>query len=602
MGYIRPPTCLHADLGIANKSRESHIKQKAATQERKAAKPNADSIARSKKLWEKLRRKSHVPLEERKKLIAELFDIITGRVKEFVLKHDSVRVIQTAIKYANLDQKRLIANELKGEYKNLAESKYAKFLVGKLLVHGDKEIRDTVVPEFYGNVRRMIKHPEASWILDDVYRGAASPSQKATLLKEWYGAEFALFRSNGEGGKSADLKELLAESPQKKKPIMRSLLDLINSLVQKKTTGFTILHDAMLQYYLNLQQGSEEAAEFIELLKSDEQGDLLKNLAFTKSGAHLVCLAFAYSSAKDRKLLLRPYKGTIQMMAYDRYAHQVLLTAYDVVDDTVLTPKAIFPELLGKTPEGEHQQQELLTALNDINARIPLLYLFGGRSKAILPTDDLKLLDEIHQIRKTTSKKDPETRRKELLSHISAPLLALIRDRSKELISTIYGCQFTAEVLLNAQGDRQPAVQAVIGLTQADGETRGRLSTPAAGRMLKNLVQGGHYDPVTKKVEETDPPLNFHDQFYFRIEEEVVEWATSDNSFVVVGLLEAPGFSSTGQLKQILKKNRVSLEEAAKGSKKDPTRGKKQEREKENERAVRGNAGARILLEKLVEG
>ncbi|KAL8864416.1 MAG: hypothetical protein Q9198_009876, partial [Flavoplaca austrocitrina] len=53
--------------GVSNSLKESHAKQKALAQERKAAKPNADSIARSKKLWERLRRKSHVPLEERKK-------------------------------------------------------------------------------------------------------------------------------------------------------------------------------------------------------------------------------------------------------------------------------------------------------------------------------------------------------------------------------------------------------------------------------------------------------------------------------------------------------------------------------------------------------
>ena len=205
--------CLQSDILAGSTSRESHAKQKVEKQERKAAKPNADSIAQSKKLWERLRRKSHVELAERKKLVAELFEIITGRVKEFVFKHDSVRVIQTALKYANVSQRRMIANELRGEYKILAESKYAKFLIGKILVHGDEEVRDMIVPEFYGHVRRMIKHPEASWILDDVYRGIATPSQKALLLREWYGAEFALFK-NGKGGSvTAELKDLLEETP-----------------------------------------------------------------------------------------------------------------------------------------------------------------------------------------------------------------------------------------------------------------------------------------------------------------------------------------------------------------------------------------------------
>ena len=207
----------------SSSSRESHAKQKAMAQERKAAKPNADSIARTKKLWERLRRKSHVPKDERKQLVAELFEIITGHIKDFVLKHDSVRVVQTALKYANADQRKMIALELKGEYRGLAESRYAKFLIGKLLIHGDKDIRDLIVPEIYGHVRRMIKHPEASWILDDIYRGVATPTQKAVLLREWYGAEFAIFKTKEKDGVTADLVIILAQQPEKRKPIMHNL-------------------------------------------------------------------------------------------------------------------------------------------------------------------------------------------------------------------------------------------------------------------------------------------------------------------------------------------------------------------------------------------
>lgn len=99
-------------------------------------KPLGDEVHRSKKIWERLRMKSHVPKDERQKLVAELFDIITGRVKEFVFKHDSTRVIQCALKYSTPDQRKMIAKELKGDYKALAESRYAKFLVGKILVEG----------------------------------------------------------------------------------------------------------------------------------------------------------------------------------------------------------------------------------------------------------------------------------------------------------------------------------------------------------------------------------------------------------------------------------------------------------------------------------
>ncbi|KAF5014944.1 hypothetical protein F66182_13898, partial [Fusarium sp. NRRL 66182] len=269
------------DADKKSSSRESHAKQKVLAQERKAAKPNADIIARSKKLWERLRRKSHVPKDERKKLVAELFEIITGRVEDFVFKHDSVRVIQTALKYANLEQRKLIVGELQGHFKDLAESRYAKFLLGKMLVHGDADIRDMIVPEFYGHVKRLIRHPEASWIMDDIYRTVATKQQKAIMLREWYGPEFAIFRDKDGAQVTAELSTILAESPEKRPPIMRNLYELINQLVQKKTTGFTMLHDAMLQYFLNTKPGSSEANEFIELIKGDEEGDLAKNMAFT---------------------------------------------------------------------------------------------------------------------------------------------------------------------------------------------------------------------------------------------------------------------------------------------------------------------------------
>jgi pumilio family protein 6 len=121
----------------ATNSREAHAKQKALAKERKAAKPNAEEVERLKHLWEKLRLKSNVTKEERKTLIDQTMEIVTGRIKEFTFKHDSVRIIQSVLKYTtSMDQRKTIARELKGEFKGLAEGKYAKFLVAKLLENG----------------------------------------------------------------------------------------------------------------------------------------------------------------------------------------------------------------------------------------------------------------------------------------------------------------------------------------------------------------------------------------------------------------------------------------------------------------------------------
>ncbi|KAI9797606.1 MAG: pumilio domain member 6 [Piccolia ochrophora] len=600
-------------VSTSSTSKEAHAKQKALAQERRASKPNAPSIQRSKKIWERLRRKSHVPKEERQQLVAELFEIITGCTKDFVLKHDSTRVVQTAIKYGNLEQRKRIARELKGEYKSLAESKYAKFLVAKLLVHGDPETREMIIPEFYGKIRTMIKHPEASWIVDDIYRGIATPSQKATMLREWYGPEFALFKTDNGEAISSSLSDILAESPEKRAPIMSNLYQLINLLIQKKTTGFTMLHDAMLEYLLNIKPEGEQMTAFIDLIKGDEEGDLLKNLAFTKSGARVVCLALAYSSAKDRKLILRSYKDTITLLAYDPNGHLILLTAYDVIDDTVLTTKSIFPELLGK--DASTQEPSILSAAQHLTARTTLLYPFTGPSKSLFspssssPTDTLTFLSQIHTIRATTSKKDPAVRHAELAKTLAPPLLRAIASHAADLVLSSFGCQFIADVLLRApvssakeddddDDERTPALAAVAALAADDPSAPSHIAhNPAAGRMLKALALGGVYNPSTKKVDPPSLPLPSPTHLHAQISPHILAWSTGPSSFVINALLEAVPADAYGKEKKnvlrVLRKGRGELEKAARGVEKEVGKDGK-DAKKEG-----GNRGAALLLEKL---
>lgn len=548
-------------------------------QERKAAKPLADELARTKKIWERLRRKSHVPVEERKQLVSELFEIITGKIKDYVLKHDSVRVVQTAIKYSNPEQKKVIARELAGSYRQLAESRYAKFLIGKLLVQNDDEIRDIIVPEFFGHVRRLIKHPEASWILDDVYRGVATRQQKAIILREWYGAEFSLFQKDNSEKVSSELADILAAEAGKRAPIMRSLQELINQLIQKKMTGFTLLHDAMLQYFLNAKQGTEEITEYLEIIKGDEEGDLLKNLAFTRSGSRVVSLALAYGTAKDRKQILRTYKDTLKMMAADPNGHIVILTAYEVIDDTVLTAKSIFPELLSK--DNEQQIENVVSAANDLNARTTLLYLFQGRSRSLFPAShsaDLEILAEIDKVRVTTSKKDSEIRRAELAKALSPILLKAIAAAAPNLVASSFGAQFITEVLFGAEGDKTAALSAVaetaagdptyIQPEAAEGEENTAppshlASTAYGGKMLKALIAGGRFDNKTKAIVPVEPALNFADILYPNIKDYIIEWATGSSSFVILALVESSNFSQQEKLLQVLTANKKKLKTAA---------------------------------------
>ena len=502
-------------------------------------------------------------------------------------RHDASRILQTGVKYGNAAQRRALAAELRGEFRALAESRFAKFLVGKLLARGDDAVRDAVVPEFFGAVRKLVRHPEAAWIVDDIYRGAATLGQKARMLREWYGAEFVVFDAQtykAGPAPTAELAAILAEAPGKRGPAMSALLELINALVQKRTTGFTMLHDAMLQYYVNLSTGSEEATDFMELLKGDEAGDLLKNLAFTASGARVVSLALARGAAKDRKQIIKTYKGLIRELAADSHGVSVLLTALEVIDDTVLTSKTIYGELFPSHPTTEPLQppgnngapeDPMVFAATHPVARLPLLYPFVRDPTALLNKlpAALAIHAETQTIRATTSKKDPALRRTELARALTTPALACIEQHARALVqSGPPGCAFITDALLGAPvataQDREAALQVLAALA-ADPDAAADM-TPTTARMLKALVLSGRFDAASRRVVLAEPRLGFADRLYGAWGASgAVKHAVGDLAFVLVGMLESDDLGKKDELRAALKREAPWLRaEAAKGGNK----------------------------------
>ncbi|KAK6363652.1 pumilio domain member 6 [Orbilia blumenaviensis] len=535
-----------------NKSRESHAAQKKLATERKQAKPNADVIHRSKKIWERLRRKSHVPLDERKKLTDELFTIVTGRVKELVFKHDASRVIQTAVKYGSSARRQEIARELKGEYIQLAESAYGKYLVVKLMHYGNSETREMIIGEFYGHVRRLAKHKEACYVIDDAYREYATPKQKASIIREFYGVEYAIFKDDS---KTASLKPLLEENPEKRSIIMKSLFELINQMVEKNMTFLQILHKAMLEYILNVKPESNEASEFIEVVKEQ-----LGNITFSKDGAQVVMRCFAWGSAKDRKGMLKNLKPSIQELYADEHGCMVLLAIFDVVDDTVLVSKTVFPEIQSKLDDG--------SAATHAVARIPLLYPLVGRETKLMHPQKIELLEDIDKIRAQTSKKDPKVRQQELRKAISPTLLKSVASHAADLVTSPLGCQFASEVIIFGEGDKSAAEEAIASL--AEGEEA--QSNKDLGRMLKNLVQEGFFNNKTKKIQLSDPPIEFYNYLIPKIESNMASWATGGNSYLIATLLESERVpeSEKAKIKKILsgKSEQAALKAAKKSGNK----------------------------------
>ena len=513
--------------------------------------------------------------EERDRLVAELFELVTGHIKDFVFKHDAVRTIQCALKYASKAQRKIIADELKGEYRTLAESRYGKFLVAKLLVEGDQDTRSAIIAEFYGHVRGLINHPEASWILDDTYRQVALKSEKESLLREWYGPEFSIFKDKAAvEAPTADLKEILNAHPEKRKPILTYLYSLINQLVQKKMTAFTMLHDAMLQYSLAVgpPSSSTSAQEFLDLIRDDEEGDLLKNLAFTQSGARVVCQALAFGTAKDRRNMLKSYKDNITTLAYDANGNNVIIAAYEVIDDTVMSTKVIIPELLStKLPTNAERYNAIVELATHSSGRIPILYPFcADQPKWLLNNarGATTVLDEVRTLRAETSKKEPEKRLKEIANAISVHdngiIINCIAHRAAELAKTSFGCQFITQILLEAEGEKTAALTAVADLAEGDPNAEGHIAWSSfGGRMLKTLVSAGRWDSQQKEIVPIKPRLGFSELLYIRIKSHLLDWATGPSSLVVANYFDDKDFKGKGEIIKILRKHIPRLQEVS---------------------------------------
>lgn len=110
-----------------------------------------------KKIWETLRR-SDTTDEAKKKLCTSLYDNVTGKISQMAFAHDTCRVIECLVQYGNERHRTGVFNELKDTLVDLSKSKYARFMIKKLLLYCDKDQKEFVIKAFMGKIVKLIKH------------------------------------------------------------------------------------------------------------------------------------------------------------------------------------------------------------------------------------------------------------------------------------------------------------------------------------------------------------------------------------------------------------------------------------------------------------
>lgn len=569
-------------------SKEQHQEQRETLAKRKLQRKSGTEVQRIKNLWEKLRVTKPAPTKQiRDKLCDEIWELSQDVLLDLVMKHDASRVVQTLIKYSSKPRRDQIVLALKGNYYQLATSSYGKYLLIKLLHYGSKESRALIVDELHGKLRKLMRHREGAYVVEDLFVLYSTAEQKHQMIREFWGSEYAVFK---ESGKGKTIVEIIHESSEKKQLIMTNLFGTISASIDKGSTGFQILHAAMKEYVSilvdDIEVNDKQIRDFIEILHEQ-----FAELVHTQEGSEVASTLIALANAKERKLIIRSLKDHNTKLISNEYGNIVLITLYMTVDDTVLLHKSFNLDLFT-----ENDIPEIIKAKF---SRRPLLYLLNGldgKYFSPLIQKDLKSYEELAY--KKTSKKPQEQRQEEIVSRalpliykgvLSTTAATHPEGSFTSLLSVNMASQFISELILTTtdvkevNDELRPQLLSEIFDVTIKGDILEDFhiinKAPFASRALKSLIQGNEYrfNSETKKLEATNEEKipGVGTELAIKIAEQIIgtdkllDWANSQGSFVIVALYEVLKSSDAkvfNIMNKELKKNKSKLDLDNKGS------------------------------------
>ncbi|BEJ00997.1 hypothetical protein CcaverHIS631_0508540 [Cutaneotrichosporon cavernicola] len=452
-------------------------------------------------LWETARR-LEMPKDERTAAITALWEAVQGHALEISRGHKGGRILQTIVKYGGKEERLGVAMELQPKWREMMESKYSKFLMGKLIRYCPS-IRPLLVPVIAKNLGSLLSHADAVQPISDFYDLWASAKERRGLVRGFYPREVELF----DGGKEGDFPglegalETTGESGRLRvlEGIEKVVTEIFNA-TQKTALAQPIFHRLVSEYLTCIYRflPAEDAGKKMhELL--DVALESLPEIVHTKDGSAVVRDLLVRGNAKDRKSILQHLRKHVSAIAKDADAQLVLFTAFDVVDDTKLMSKAFVSDVVGLAHE----------LAQDKNGRRAVLYLVvPTASRHFLPSTLASLATAAQTAKDIgTSKKDPVVRRREILSAASPGLLTLVADKAEEMVRDPGSGLLVTEILLHTSGDKSAAIEALTAPLATPYGDEHVLHLPHATRTYKTLLSGGHFSQATKAIDVVAPEL-----------------------------------------------------------------------------------------------
>ncbi|XP_059729695.1 pumilio homolog 3 [Haemorhous mexicanus] len=435
-------------------------------------KSNYDIIVKSKQIWEGMRRKK-CNKEKREKLMNDLQKLLHGKIKKLAFAHDSTRVIQCFIQYGNEKQRQETFEELKDSLIELSKSKYSRNIVKKFLMYGTKAQVAEIIKSFKGHVKKMLRHAEASAVVEYAYNDKAILEQRNMLTEELYGNTFQVYKTQA----TPTLDKVLEAQPEKREAILDEMKQILTPMAQKEAViKHSLVHKVFLDFFTYALQ--KQRSEMIEAIR-----EAVIYLAHTHDGARVAMHCLWHGTPKDRKVIVKTMKTYVEKIATGEFSHLVLLAAFDCIDDTKLVKQLIISEIKASLPD----------IINNKYGKKVLLYLLSPRDPAHFVPEIITLLQQGDG--NAYSKKNTELRRHELLEAISSPLLEYLQEHTQEIVIDKATFVLVADILRTAPGDIQPVLDAIAMLAAEElvpGGRDGQLHIaehPAGHLVLKWLIE-----------------------------------------------------------------------------------------------------------------
>jgi pumilio homology domain family member 6 len=476
--------------------KSSTAQKRALKQERQSHRRHADVVMEAKDLWNKLRLKTNTP-EETRQYMVTLMELIRGKIPEIALQHDASRVVQAAIQFGTPEERKEVVVELcaKANIPELSKVQYAHFVVLKMIKYCDRQddCVKLIVKSLKGSIPKLAVHAVGARVLELLFN-TFPPKTTAMLKQEFYGPHFSLFAAGDVTISAApSLVGNLKTAPEKKAVTLEFVVSILNKGIEKGLFAFVYLQELFCEY---VTIAPPNDIRNIASSVVDHSVQLLS----TRAGTRVVVACATYGTAKDRKRILKSLKGYTRSSLMHRDAYLAILRVVQVTDDTVSVHKSVLAELMVDEESKDETKNPLLSIALDENAsKLFLMLLVANEETRQKYFDPLErqVLDANPTVTENgeevlTSKKNPETRRKELVQYLRKPLIDLCVAHPEELLRSIAGARVLREVY--AAFRPTELVDAVVKVCEASADTsKDATTTPLfedrIGQLaVKNLI------------------------------------------------------------------------------------------------------------------